>query len=225
MVALAIVGGVGAGALQAGEPINLFTPLDGATPLKRFDLEVKGQELDPQQFLKFDFEETHDGIPSIKLSSEAGERVMLKGAAPITLEPGRRYVLRVLVKFSELTPVNDGRSTGGQLFVIYVRSAGKSYRVLRIGPSAESNGWVKAFLPFDSGEADYDKVRVQFRLHNLRGSVWICDPRIVEVPENFPKERFFELPSGERVSPLVLFYNEQFTKGADQAPQRQVDPD
>ncbi len=202
--------GAGVGGLGASEPVRVFNPVDGATPLKQFVLEVKDQELDPAQFLNFDFTETHDEIPSIKLTSEAGEVVTLRGTSLTTMEPNRRYVLRVLVKFSELTPVNQGRAAGGQIFVIYLRSSGKSYQAMRIGPSGASDGWVKAFLPFSSAETGYDKVRVQFRLRNLRGSVWICDPRIVEVPENFPKERFFELPSGEKVSPLTLLYNEQF---------------
>ncbi len=197
-------------ATVAGEPVGVFVPTDGKMPLEGFKLVVKGQELDPQEFLKFDFSQAHDGIPSIKLTSKAGEDVRLSSTAPIVLKPGQRYVLRVWVKFTDLIPIRDEqRPRSNSLFIIYVRSTGSAYRVARIGPSTESDGWVKVFLPFDSGQPNFDKVKVDFRLLALQGSIWIYDPRIVEVPENFPHDRFFELPSGEKVSPLVLNYHGQ----------------
>jgi len=183
---------------------EVFVNTDGT--LNQFQLRLQDEAPDSEKPLKFDSAISRNNIPSIEITSQEGEEVFLESISPILLASGQHYALRTYLKFTDLVSAGKQRPDIGSEFIIYVHSSGEEYRVARIGASSETSDWIKVYLPFDPAtEPHYEKVNIFFRIFALQGSIWICDPRIVKVPDNFPHDAFFELPSGEKVTGMLHY--------------------
>ena len=106
------------------------------------------------------------------------------------LKPATKYILTFDAKVSDLV-TKKGKWPDG--IRIWLRNAKGGYRFIGITGKGNTDSWVTAVLPFDTGaDNDYTKIRVELQFSNMSGKVLIRNFVIKSVDAaNFPAERSF----------------------------------
>ena len=146
--------------------------------------------------------------PSIRFDLSEKGNLWLDASAPLQLETARKYLFSVRVKVRDMFPGgpctdNLGVTRG---VLIYVHSVIKpTYTFAGIIGNGNTEGWVTAMLPFDTGaNPDLVQAKIFLRCYDLSGTVWFQDPVLIEQPDGFQMKAQFVQENGDVVSGNLL---------------------
>ncbi len=107
------------------------------------------------------------------------------------LKPDTKYVLSYQVKVADFK-TKKGKHPDGVMVVIRSKT-NKPYNWANVTGSGSTDGWVTAYIPFDTGaDPAYVKSRVEVFFTHISGTVLLRNLKIEAVnPEQYPSGRYF----------------------------------
>ena len=155
------------------------------------------------------FSRARGGGPVIRINMPELVSVYLD-SEPFHLEKGKRYLFSVEIRMKDIDfPAGKSKwEPKAYTFVAYVYAVGSNTHIWTwITHKGSTQGWVTLMLPFDTiKHSALSHARILLRCRKLRGTVWLRDPTIVELPNSMKIPKHFILRNGHAtMSPdLVL---------------------